>query len=653
MWAFGLFAVAILEVALALVGSVAVGFDLGDAVESFVVTNCVMGVAFPTSGVLIASHRPRNPIGWLLLAAGIGHATTAAMAPVLELGLEQEWAEPALRTVLTFFTYAWPWSIGLCLPLVLLLFPDGRLLSRRWRWLVRITVVNGALFVAAAGDEPASYPAGITPWLVLANYRDLAPLWTVAEVLNLAVVIAALIGLGMRYRKGDERQRRQLLWLALAVGLVIFLVLIPWGLFAAGPVLILLAIPLIPAAIAVAILRHQLLDIRLVVSRALLYGLLTTAVIGTYVGLVAVADVVLRNEVGLGTSVLATVVVAVAFNPVRVRLQRLVDRALYGDRRDPVRAAAKVGTQLSTAGTGLEGVPAVLCRALQLPFAALRDADGEIAAYGTAPETLHTVPLDYHGQRMGELVFGARPGERRLDPADRAVAELLAVPLAVALRATALSGTVQRSREQLVGAREEERRRLRRDLHDGLGPTLTGVAFQADAARNLLVDDPERAKELLEALRGQTTAAIEEIRRLVYGLRPPALDELGLIATLRREADRLSPLQIEIDAVQPLPALPAAVEVAAYRIATEALTNVARHAQASRVRLVLRCAADLEVEVTDDGPGKSNGAGWQPGVGLTSMAERAAELGGSCSAGPTLAGGGTVRAALPLSVRDD
>lgn len=131
MLAFGLFDVAILEVALALVGSVAVSFDLGDAVESFVVTNCVMGVAFPTSGVLIASHRPRNPIGWLLLAAGIGHATTAAMAPVLELGLEQEWAEPALRTVLTFFTYAWPWSIGLCLPLVLLLFPDGRLLSRR------------------------------------------------------------------------------------------------------------------------------------------------------------------------------------------------------------------------------------------------------------------------------------------------------------------------------------------------------------------------------------------------------------------------------------------------------------------------------------------------------------------------------------------
>lgn len=352
---------------------------------------------------------------------------------------------------------------------------------------------------------------------MLPDYRELAPLWTVSEVLNLAALVAALIGLGIRYRRGDERQRRQLLWLALAVGLV-FLVLIPWGLFGAGPVLILLAIPLVPTAIAVAILRHGLLDIRLVLSRAVLYGLLTAMVVGAYVGMVAVADVVLRNQVGLGTSVLATVLIAVAFNPFRVRLQRLVERALYGDRRDPVRAASRVGAQLSTAGSGLEGVPAVVCQALQLPFAALHGCAGEVAAYGTAPVTLHTVPLDYGGQRMGELVFGARPWKRRLDPADRAVVELLAVPLAVALRATTWSSAVQRSREQLVAAREEERRRLRRDLHHGLGPALTGVAFQADAARNLLADDPERAQQLLEALRGQTTTAIEEIRRLVYGL---------------------------------------------------------------------------------------------------------------------------------------
>ncbi|MDQ3734168.1 MAG: histidine kinase [Actinomycetota bacterium] len=645
--AFGLLALATLEVAVAVVGSIAAGFDIRDAVETFVLTNSVMGLAFPIAGVLIAWQRPHNPIGWLLLVEGIAHATSAAMRPLFELGLQDVWPEPALRTVLTFFTYSWPWSIGLCLPLVLLLFPDGRLLSGQWRWLVGITVVNGVLFVVAAGDEPGAFPGGITPWLVLPNYRDLAPLWTITEVLNLVVVVSALVGLGIRYRRGAERQRRQLLWLALAVG-VVFLVMVPWGLFAAGPVLILLAIPLIPAAIAVAILRHQLLDIRLVVSRALLYALLTAAVVGAYIGLVAVADALLRSEVGLGTSVLATVLIAVAFNPLRIRLQRLVDRALYGDRRDPVRAASRVGAQLSTAGSGLEGVPAVVCEALHLPFAALRDTDGELAAFGTAPEILHSVPLDYGGQRMGELVFGARPGERRLDPADRAVVELLAVPLAIALRATSLSRAVQSSREQLVSAREEERRRLRRDLHDGLGPTLTGVALQADAARNLLTDDPEQAGRLLEALRGQTTAAIHEIRRLVYGLRPPALDELGLVATLRREAERLAPLQVDIDAVEPLPPLPAAVEVAAYRIATEALTNAARHAHASRVRLVLRCADDLHMAVLDDGPSNGHGPVWPPGVGLTSMAERAAELGGSCAAGPRPGGGGAVRAVLPI-----
>ncbi len=665
--AFGLLAIAILEVVIAIVASLVVDLGFGAAVNSFVVTNSVMGLAFPIAGVLIAWQRPRNPIGWLLLAQGIGHATTAAVSPVLEFGIDADWPEGALRTLATFYAYSWPWSIGLCLPVVLLLFPDGRLLSPRWRWPLWVIILGSPLFVLASGSEPNAFEAGIEPWLVLPAYRDLTPLWTVSEILNLAALLAALIGLGIRYRRGRERQRRQLLWLAMAVGLV-FLVVIPWGLFGAGPVLILLAIPLVPAAIAVAILRHGLLDIRLVLSRTLLYGLLTAMVVGAYVGLVAVADLVLRNEVGLGTSVLATVVIAVAFNPLRVRLQRLVDRALYGDRRDPVRAASRVGAQLSTAGSGLEGVPAVVCEALQLPFAALRNSTGEVAAYGTAPETLHTVALDYGGERMGELVFGARPGERRLDPADRAVVDLLAVPLAVALRATTLSSAVQRSREQLVGAREEERRRLRRDLHDGLGPTLTGVAFQADAARNLLIADPERAAKSLEALRGQTTAAIGEIRRLVYGLRPPALDELGLVATLRRAADRLAPLQIEIDAAEPLPPLPAAVEVAAYRIVTEALTNVARHAHASRARLKLRCAADLQLEVSDDGPG--NGIDWQPGVGLTSMADRAAELGGSCSAGPaqpagsrgggetdwasgeadeaSWASGGIVRAVLPL-----
>jgi two-component system, NarL family, sensor kinase len=205
-----------------------------------------------------------------------------------------------------------------------------------------------------------------------------------------------------------------------------------------------------------------------------------------------------------------------------------------------------------------------------------------------------------------------------------------------------------------VAAREEERRRLRRDLHDGLGPVLTGIAFKADAAGNTLPADPARAGELLGQLRADTTAAIGDIRRLVYGLRPPALDDLGLIGSLRQQSARLaqrpdgSSVAVELDAPEDMPLLPAAVEVAAYRIITEAMTNAARHSGATSitVRLALPEGGTLRIEVSDDGVGP--GSPWQAGFGLISMRERAAELGGSCEAGPA-DGGGRVTASLPLT----
>ena len=252
---------------------------------------------------------------------------------------------------------------------------------------------------------------------------------------------------------------------------------------------------------------------------------------------------------------------------------------------------------------------------------------------------MHSISLSYDGARIGELIVGLRSGQRRLGPPDLAVLELLAGPLAVALHAMALSAALQESRVGIVAAREEERRRLRRDLHDGLGPVLTGIAFKADAARNTLSAEPARASELLGQLRGDVTAAITDIRRLVYGLRPPALDDLGLVGSLRQQSARLAQrgdggsVAVQIDAPEPLPPLPAAVEVAAYRIITEALTNAARHSGATRIKVRLALAGHdgLRIEVHDDG---GPGAGWQPGFGLLSMRERAAELGGSCEAGP-------------------
>jgi signal transduction histidine kinase len=222
--------------------------------------------------------------------------------------------------------------------------------------------------------------------------------------------------------------------------------------------------------------------------------------------------------------------------------------------------------------------------------------------------------------------------------------------LAQTLRARALAADLQESREATITAREEERRRLRRDLHDGLGPRLSGIAFTSDAVRNLVRTDPEAADALLKQLRADTTTAIEDIRRLVYAMRPPALDELGLVPALRQQAVGLltadgRPLAVDLVVADPLPPLSAAVEVAAYRIVVEALTNVARHTTATAATVALGPGpGGLVVDVSDDG---STGSDWVAGVGLSSMRERAAELGGSLTAGPTPAGGRVV-AVLPV-----
>lgn len=644
-WAYALFALAMAEAAVAVVGAPVVGMSWRDAVEAYLVTNAAMGVAFPLCGVLIARHRPENPIGWLFLAFGLAHLTTAATVPVVWYGAEHGWPLGTLRGLITVFHLAWPFGVGMCLALALQLFPTGRPVSPRWRPLLWLTVVTGLLFAVWLGTDPEP---------LTLNGRDIAsylaldqPGWlAVANPLVLATDLAAIASLVVRYVRGDDRTRRQLLWLVLAV---VAMIVINWQRwifpdFGDDGILLLLAVPLIPLAVTIAILRYQLFDIRLVVSRTVLYLLLTAGVVGAYAGLVAGLDRVLR---GAGAPVVATVLIALAFNPVRVWLQRVVDRAFYGSRGDPVRAVSAVGQRL--AGDDLSGVLDGIREALRLPFAALRNEHEEVAARGTPPETIHTVALTYRGNRVGDLLVGVRPGDRRLSGADLAVLDLLATPLAVALHATRLSDELQVSRERLVAATEEERRRLHRELHDSLGPTLTGAAFTADATGNLIGADPARATQLSAELGTQIRGAIDDVRRLVYGLRPPALDELGLVGAVRRQAAQLAgDVDITVEAGEALPALPAAVEVAAYRIATEALTNVVRHSGGRHAMVSLHTdAGALRLSVTDDGP--PNGA-WRPGVGLRSVAERAAELGGACEAGPT-PNGGRVAAVLPLGVR--
>jgi two-component system, NarL family, sensor kinase len=636
-----------IEVIAAAVLSVIAGWSWQDALDSFVITNSAIGLSCGICGAILAWHRPRNPIGWLFAAGGIAHATSAFAAPLLIVVHQAGAAIPLQRLVITIFDGSWPWSIGLFLPLALLLFPDGRPLSRGWRWVVLAVIITAPLFaleMGALSDAPPGYPTG---YLTMPFYDRLGPLWPFNELRILASLVLALVALFVRYRRGTETQRRQLLWLLLAL-LVALVAVVPWSFVSGTPVAVLFTIAMVPLAVTVAIIRHQLLDIRLAISRLLAWVLLSLAVVVAYGALVAVLDRFISAQVG--RSAIATVVLVLLAAPVLPRLQRLVERAIYGDRNNPARVVSRVGEQLATPDAGLVGVVAAIREALRLPYVAVEHEGAILAADGERSPQLHTWPLTYDGRPVGKLRVGLRRGERQIGDVDARAIDMLAAPIAAALHATSLTAELQASRLRILSTQEEERHRLRRELHDGLGPTLTGIALGADAAANLITTDPEQANELLTTLRRDTRVALADVRRLVDDLRPRALEEHGLVGALQQRTEQLAwradgeAVDVKLEVPGKMPPLPPAVEVATYRIATEALTNVVRHSKATKAVVRVSLGERLEVSVTDDGP--PNGR-WSPGVGLTAMRERVAELGGEFEAGPSTAGGQVV-ASFPM-----
>jgi signal transduction histidine kinase len=348
----------------------------------------------------------------------------------------------------------------------------------------------------------------------------------------------------------------------------------------------------------------------------------------------------------------------------RLRLQRQADRVLYGDRGDPYAVLTSLGRRLEAVGSAEEALPATVTavgEALRLPYVAVA-LPGDLPSRPTAehggsarsatPQL--TIPLRHGDGEVGQLVIGQRSTTAILTDGERRLLDDVARRVAVAAHAVLMDRALRKSRETLVVAREEERHRLRRDLHDGLGPALAGVALGVDAARNILRDDPQTADDLLLDLKKETLGCLVEVRRIVEDLKPPDLEQLGLLPALTAFARRLSErddlLHVNIEYTRDVVGLPSPVEVAAYRIASEALTNVARHAAARscRLRLDVECTPDpsLTLEIHDDGVGlpAQHGAG----VGLTSMVERASELGGSCVIERPSDGGTTVTAHLPL-----
>jgi two-component system, NarL family, sensor kinase len=623
-------------------------------------------VIVATVGALVSSRRPRHPVGWLMLAFGGSLSVAGVALAYTNYGVARPSTVPGASLVAPYLPATIVTAMA-CSGFILLLTPTGTLPSPRWRWWARVTAATPVALLAVvtlgarSGDRPVE---AIDSPLDLQGFDGgLLVTYQAAFAVTIAAVVVAAASLVVRFRRARGVEHQQLRWVASGTVLVALLSLVnlaalALGAYALAPLVGGLNPPILSAAIGAAILRYRLYDLDRIISRTVVYGLLTAGGIAVYVAVVKMAEWLLREGAGVGGSLVATAVIAVGFAPARDYLQRLVDRRLYGERHDPVRAMARLGERLRDAPGGapggdvLAGVLQGVCETLRLPSASLHVDQTEVAAFGRPATASESIPLEHEGQCIGALVVGVRSGEDALGVADRQVLEVLAAPVAVAVHAVQLSQELQRSRERLVAAREEERRRLRRDLHDGLGPVLTAVTLKADAARSALDTAPDRADGLLAELRGDAKQAIGDLRRVIYDLRPASLDELGLLGALGEQVDRFARqgLTITLQAPTVLPVLPAAVEVAAYRILTEALTNIARHAHAHHVSIRVAVNGELCLEVNDDGATRTaNGDGWRPGVGLRSMAERVAELGGTLQAGPTPTGG-RVHASLPLEL---
>ena len=308
-------------------------------------------------------------------------------------------------------------------------------------------------------------------------------------------------------------------------------------------------------------------------------------------------------------------VVAVAFAPLRDSLQGAVNQLVYGRWSAPAAVLADTGRRLADAADGpalLHALTDELVDGLGLTSAEIRDAGGRTLAHsGGDAEATERLPLTAYGAPVGALHW-AGP---HLSGSGRSLLVDVAHQIGGAVHTVGLVEELRDARESLVLAREQERRRLRRDLHDGLGPSLAGLGLQVDAMANLLASG-QPLGDRLDTLRAGLRGTVVEVRRIVEGLRPPALDDLGLFGALAELGHELSggtSLELALELPGDAPALPAAVEAAAYRVAQEALTNVVRHAGASRCRVAGSLSDDaLVLEVSDDGHG---GAGAGRGVG--------------------------------------
>lgn len=611
----------------------------------------IASLAFGIPGAVLLGRGRVVGIGAVSLAAAVSFGLNAALTGWALRALHTSGSLPGGGLALWLSVWCWVPGYGLVATLLLLLLPDGRLPHHWQRGIAGASLL--AITASAAGmalgpytysDLPREYAGHGNPLLQQPASTVLG--W--GGLFLIPCVIASLAVLIARFRGAASREREQLKWVALGGGLTVVLLAGAFAFPRIGDVLFAVAMIPLPAGVTIAVLRYGLWDVDLVINRSLVYVALSATALLVYAATLALVS-------GAVGGLLAVAIIVVGLHPLHRRVQAAVNRMLYGERDDPTAALKALGERLMVVATAEEVLPAAaetVARALRLPYVAVQLADGLHGSFGRPVDTSVTLPLRYQGSPVGELRASPRDAGGRLSPRDLRALEAISRQIGTAAHAVQLSRELQRSRERIVLAREEERRRLRRELHDGLGPTLAALALELDTARELVDTDPRRVDATLERAAARATETVGDVRRIVYDLRPPALDDLGLLAAIREQVDRLRAggVQLSVCAPDELAPLPAAVELAAYRIVSEALANVVRHSAAHACSVSIGCDGEmLTVEVSDDGCGV--GPAVRSGVGLASMRERAAELSGTLEVEPAHGGGTRVTARLPVLAR--
>jgi signal transduction histidine kinase len=680
-WGIGLFSLGLLVGSLVLLALDWKAIDsLGTSQAFYFLQAPIVGVL----GVLIAARRPRNPIGWLLLAIAAGDA----------IYLTADFL--AVRGLLTGASprgwVAWPaWvfndtgTLGVVLlGFVILFFPDGRLLpGPRWRWAAWVAFAAGIVLIASSMIQLD--PIQLSPRL--ANVPNPLAVPALDGITNggspfyfepLLLVGLLLAAVVVRFRRSRDVERSQLRWFAYVAAAVLGLgVLTSVG--AIGGVGFLgFAGLLLPATIGLAIMRHGLYDIDVFISRTIVYGSLAVFITAIYVGIAVGIGTLIGGggKPNLGLSILATAIVAVGFQPVRERLQRFANRLVYGKRATPYEVLSQFSERVAESYASDEVLPRmaqVLAEgtAADLAEVWLRGGDelhraAVFPLQQSVPAAVHlngatelsipaadrAVEVRHQGEVLGALTVTKKRGES-LTPIEIKLMDDLAHQAGLVLKNVGLTADLQArlvdlraSRQRLVAARDDERRKLERNLHDGAQQHLVALKVKLGLAEMLMVRDPEKAKATLAQLKGDADEALETLRDLARGIYPPLLAEKGLTVALESHA-RKATLPVVIDAVG-VARYPQDVEAAVYFCCLEALQNIQKYARAANATIRVRDDGDaLHFDVTDDGAGFDT-ATTAKGSGLTNMADRLDALGGSVSLQSSAGQGTRLLASVPV-----